>query len=133
MRRVFADTGYWVSLLNHRDELYQKARDLSSKIGTLYCGNTKAAIIHNTGKIKGHKNMSQKTFEITQLSDNLIDLLSDIQNQTEVLLTREGVPLAKVMPLPVEPTVPPQVGLNYGAMVMSDDFDAPLPDDFWGV
>lgn len=77
--------------------------------------------------------MSVKTFDITHLSENIIDLLSDIQNQTEVLLTRDGVPLAKVMPLPVKPTVTPQVGLNYGAMVMSDDFDAPLPDDFWGV
>ncbi|HIK13252.1 MAG TPA: toxin-antitoxin (TA) system antitoxin [Oscillatoriaceae cyanobacterium M33_DOE_052] len=77
--------------------------------------------------------MSVKTFEITHLSENIIDLLSDIQNQTEVLLTRDGVPLAKVMPLPVEPPVTPQVGLNYGAMVMSDDFDEPLPDDFWGV
>ncbi len=77
--------------------------------------------------------MSQKTFEITKLSENLIDLLSDIQNQTEVLLIREGLPLAKVMPLPVEQPVTPKVGLNYGAMVMSDDFDEPLPDAFWGL
>lgn len=25
----------------------------------------------------------------------------------------------------------PQPGLNLGAMVMSDDFDQPLPDEFW--
>jgi predicted nucleic acid-binding protein len=36
MRRVFADTGYWVALLNPRDELHQKARDLSSKMGAIY-------------------------------------------------------------------------------------------------
>ncbi|MBC6481451.1 MAG: toxin-antitoxin (TA) system antitoxin [Hormoscilla sp. GM7CHS1pb] len=77
--------------------------------------------------------MSQKTFEITQLSDNLIDLLSDIQNQTEVLLCVSGVPLAKVMPLLPEQPVTSKVGLNYGAMVMSDDFDEPLPDAFWGL
>jgi hypothetical protein len=96
-------------------------------------GNIKAAIIDHNGKVNGHKNMSLKTFEIAYLSENPYDLLSDIQNQTEVLLTREGVPFAKVMPLPVEPMVTPQVGLNYRAMVMSDDFDEPLPDDFWGV
>jgi len=28
--------------------------------------------------------MPQKTFEIAKLSENLIDLLSDIQNMTEV-------------------------------------------------
>lgn len=77
--------------------------------------------------------MSQKTFDITQLSDSLIDLLSELQIGTEVLLTRQGVPLAKVMPLSTEQSVTPKVGLNDGAMVMSDDFDEPLPDDFWGL
>ena len=77
--------------------------------------------------------MSQKTFEITQLSGDFIDLLSDIQIGTEVLLTRQGVPLAKVTPLSTEQPVTPKIGLNYGAMVMSYDFDEPLPDDFWGL
>lgn len=36
MRRVFADTGYWIALLNHRDELHQKALDLSQKMGEIY-------------------------------------------------------------------------------------------------
>lgn len=36
MRRVFADTGYWVALLNPRDQLHRKARDLSSTMGLLY-------------------------------------------------------------------------------------------------
>ncbi|MBD2542559.1 type II toxin-antitoxin system VapC family toxin [Planktothricoides raciborskii] len=36
MRRVFADTGYWVALLNPRDELHQTARDLSQKMGAIY-------------------------------------------------------------------------------------------------
>lgn len=36
MRRVFADTGYWVALLNHRDELHQKAQDLSKSMGEVY-------------------------------------------------------------------------------------------------
>ncbi len=36
MRRVFADTGYWVALLNPKDELHQKARDLSQQMDSLY-------------------------------------------------------------------------------------------------
>jgi uncharacterized protein len=36
MRRVFADTGYWVALLNPQDELHQKARELSNQIDSLY-------------------------------------------------------------------------------------------------
>jgi len=79
--------------------------------------------------------MSPKTFDIADLSDNLADLLSDIQNHVEVTLTRQGVPWARVLPLsqPQEQPVVPKAGLNRGSMVMSDDFDDPLPDSFWGL
>ena len=36
MKRVFADTGYWVALVNPGDQLHQKAQKLSKKIGSLY-------------------------------------------------------------------------------------------------
>jgi len=29
MRNVFADTGYWIALLNPEDDLHQKARQIS--------------------------------------------------------------------------------------------------------
>jgi antitoxin (DNA-binding transcriptional repressor) of toxin-antitoxin stability system len=79
--------------------------------------------------------MSSKTLEIAYLSDNLTDLLSDIQNHVEVTLTQHGVPLAKVLPLPQpkEQVKIPIPGLNRGSMIMSDDFDDPLPDAFWGL
>lgn len=79
--------------------------------------------------------MSPKTFDIADLSDNLADLLSDIQNHVEITLTRQGVPWARVLPLAQteEQLVVPKAGLNRGSMVMSNDFDAPLPDSFWGL
>ncbi|WP_373524942.1 type II toxin-antitoxin system Phd/YefM family antitoxin [Nostoc sp.] len=79
--------------------------------------------------------MSSKTFDIADLSDNLADLLSDIQNHVEMTLTRQGVPWARVLPLsqPQEQPVVPKAGLNRGSMVMIDDFDHPLPDSFWGL
>lgn len=79
--------------------------------------------------------MSSKTFDIADLSDNLADLLSDIQNHVEVTLTRQGVPWARVLPLsqPQEQPVVSKAGLNRGSMVMSDDFDEALPDSFWGL
>lgn len=36
MRVVFADTGYWVALLNLRDELHDKAIDLSQYLNPLH-------------------------------------------------------------------------------------------------
>ena len=79
--------------------------------------------------------MSPKTFDIADLSDNLAELLSDIQNHVEVTLTRQGVPWARVLPLSQteEQPVIPKAGLNRDSMVMSNDFDDPLPDSFWGL
>jgi antitoxin (DNA-binding transcriptional repressor) of toxin-antitoxin stability system len=78
--------------------------------------------------------MSPKTFDIADLSENLADLLSDIQNHVEITLTHQGVPLAKVLPLAQpEPTVPkadlndalkPRVaGFWQGQVKIADDFD----------
>ena len=33
MRTVFADTGYWVALLNPRDQLHGKAKSVSASLG----------------------------------------------------------------------------------------------------
>ncbi|ACC84369.1 hypothetical protein [Nostoc punctiforme] len=78
--------------------------------------------------------MSPKTFDIADLSENLADLLSDIQNHVEVTLTHQGVPLAKVLPLTQpEPTVskadlndalkPRVAGFWQGKVKIADDFD----------
>lgn len=76
--------------------------------------------------------MSQKTFDIAYLSDNLLDLLSDIQNHVEITLTYQGVPWAKVLPLfQAEPTVE-KPGLNNGSIVMSsEDILEPKVAGFW--
>ena len=83
--------------------------------------------------------MSPKTFDVANLSDNLADLLLDIQNNVEVTLTRQGVPWAKVLPLAQsELTVtnvdstdalkPRVAGFWQGQVKISDDFDE-TPED----
>ncbi len=76
--------------------------------------------------------MSEKTFDIAYLSDNLVDLLSDIQNHVEITLTYQGVPWAKVLPLSQpEPRVA-KAGLNHGSIVMtSEDVLEPRVAGFW--
>ncbi len=32
MRKVFADTGYWIALLNSRDDLHNRAKHLSKSL-----------------------------------------------------------------------------------------------------
>ena len=75
----------------------------------------------------------EKTFEINSLSENVLDLLSAIQSQMNITLTNDGIPLARVVSLSSPHQVIPLAGLNPGSMVMADDFDEPLPDDFWGL
>ncbi|NES71072.1 MAG: type II toxin-antitoxin system VapC family toxin, partial [Okeania sp. SIO2D1] len=36
MRKVFADTGYWVALLNPRDDLHQKVQEVSEAIAPVH-------------------------------------------------------------------------------------------------
>jgi antitoxin (DNA-binding transcriptional repressor) of toxin-antitoxin stability system len=81
--------------------------------------------------------MAQKTFDIDRLSDNLPDLLSDIQNHVEVTITCQGVPWARILPLtsakPVgdratlvsrENALEPRVaGFWQGQVKIADDFD----------
>lgn len=78
--------------------------------------------------------MSPKTFDVADLSDNLADLLLDIQNNVEVTLTRQGVPWAKVLPLTQsELTVtkvdstdalkPRVAGFWQGQVKIADNFD----------
>lgn len=74
--------------------------------------------------------MSEKTFDIAYLSDNLVELLSDIENNQEITLTRQGIPLAKVLPLSPEKTTNAKSGLEaripgfwQGQVKIADDFD----------
>ncbi|MCC5627254.1 prevent-host-death protein [Nostoc sphaeroides CHAB 2801] len=77
--------------------------------------------------------MTTKNIDIQQTSISVSDLLSLMQDDnTEIILTNGDKPFAKVIPIAsVQEKIIPKAGLNLGAMVMSDDFDEPLPDEFW--
>lgn len=83
--------------------------------------------------------MSPKTFDVADLSGRLSDLLLDIQNNVEVILTRQGVPWAKVLPLaqaelpvskvnPKDALKPRVAGFWQGQVKIADDFDE-TPED----
>ncbi len=76
--------------------------------------------------------MLTKTLDIQEISISIIDLLALLQDHTEIVLTNGDRLLAKVIPMNrIQEKIVPKAGLNLGAMVMSDDFDEPLPDEFW--
>lgn len=73
--------------------------------------------------------MSTTTVEVQDLQARFGELLSLAAAGTEVIVTEGQVPRARLVPL-----VPGRariLGLHQGDIQTSDDFDAPLPEDFW--
>ncbi len=79
--------------------------------------------------------MTTKTIDVREMQPNLDELLSLVGDGTEVILTDGEVPLARLVPLntpPANDAARPRIpGLHAGAIWTSDDFDEPLPDEFW--
>ena len=74
--------------------------------------------------------MPVKTVDIDEAQVQLKELLSLIGAGTEIVLTQEDTPIARI--ISIESTSSPRVaGLHQGAMKTTDDFDEPLSDEFW--
>jgi len=74
--------------------------------------------------------MLRKTVDVREVQTNLQELLAQVREGTEIVLTEGTTPLARLVPI-VLPTTPRVAGLHPGAIWTSDDFDEPLPEDFW--
>jgi antitoxin (DNA-binding transcriptional repressor) of toxin-antitoxin stability system len=74
--------------------------------------------------------MTTTTLDISKLHLSLDEVLALVRKGAAVLFTEGSVPLARLVPLAASETgrIP---GLHSGSMEAADDFDAPLPDDFW--
>ena len=69
------------------------------------------------------------TVEVQEIPTHWEEVIASVKAGTEIIVTAGAVPFARLIPLPTnQPRVP---GLNAGGFVIADDFDAPLPDDFW--
>ena len=75
--------------------------------------------------------MTTKTIDIREAQTRLSELLSLAQQGTEIILSRDNQPLARLVPFGSKLGQTRVAGLHQGAISASDDFDAPLPDDFW--
>ena len=74
--------------------------------------------------------MATQTINIEKVEKQLAELLEIVANDGEIVIAQNGQPLARLEP--VQRTKKKRVaGLNRGTICTSEDFDAPLPDDFW--
>lgn len=74
--------------------------------------------------------MSSRMIDVEEARDQLAELVAQAAAGMEIVLTEGAQPRARLVPVASArgPHVP---GLHPGSMVMSEDFDAPLPDEFW--
>ncbi len=74
--------------------------------------------------------MSSKIVTIAEAQQELAELVEQALQGDEILLGDSDTPLVRLVPVSQRAAlrVP---GLNRGEGWISDDFDAPLPDDFW--
>jgi antitoxin (DNA-binding transcriptional repressor) of toxin-antitoxin stability system len=70
-----------------------------------------------------------KTIEVTDTT-SLGDLVELARTEAGIMLTKSGEPVAQVIPIQGKPKqrISP---LHPGAWDVSEDFDEPLPDEFW--
>ena len=78
MRRVFADSGYWIALLNPRDELNQRAQEVSSGLGPVVIVTTDFVLaeVLNYFAMRG-----------PQLRGAAVDLVREVRSNANVSIT----------------------------------------------
>lgn len=64
---------------------------------------------------------------VHEAKTNLSRLLTRVAAGEEVVITRSGRPVARLVP--VERTGRRELGMDRGRVFIADDFDSPLPDD----
>ena len=69
-----------------------------------------------------------KTVNIHEAKTNLSKLLARVANGEEVIISKAGKPIAKLVSITEKPKKR-SPGSGKGKVVMQNDFDAPLPDD----
>ncbi len=76
----------------------------------------------------GESTMPEYIYNLYEAKTRLSNLIDRAAKGEEILIAKSGVPLAKLVPLP-KPKAKRKPGGWEGKIRISDDFDAPLPDD----
>lgn len=74
-----------------------------------------------------------KQVNVHEAKTTLSQLLAEVEGGREIIVARNGKPVAKLVPIPRKKRL--RLGMWKGEIWMSPDFDAPLSDDelkAWG-
>jgi prevent-host-death family protein len=74
--------------------------------------------------------MTTKSVELHEAQQHLAELVAQVATGTEIIILDGQTPRARLVP--ITPHAVQRVpGLHAGSIIMSADFDQPLPDEFW--
>lgn len=74
--------------------------------------------------------MPTQTVNLDIVEKQLADLLAIVEHGGEIVVAQNGKPIARLASIAA--TKKKRIaGLNRGSIWTSEDFDAPLPDEFW--
>lgn len=70
-----------------------------------------------------------KQVNVHEAKTKLSQLLSEVERGREIIVARNGKPVAKLVPFPAEAKKKLRLGTWKGRIWMSPDFDAPLSEE----
>lgn len=70
--------------------------------------------------------MQTKTVDLKQAQAHFKDLIHSVELGKIIILNDNEKPVARILPIGKRIS-----GLHVGTAVTSEDFDSPLPDNFW--
>ena len=73
--------------------------------------------------------MKARQVNVHQAKTHLSKLLAEVERGAEVIVARDGEPVAKIVPFPKPVKNRLRIGDWKGQIWMSPDFDAPLTDE----
>jgi prevent-host-death family protein len=70
--------------------------------------------------------MEKVTVDVSEAQAHLKELVQRVNSGTQIILSENEKPIARLVPVSEK-----IAGLHAGSIWTSDDFDEPLPDNFW--
>jgi prevent-host-death family protein len=74
--------------------------------------------------------MTARTIDIAEARSHFDEVLSSVEKGAEIIIAKDEKPVVRMVPV-APPAKKRKLGLGRGEGWISEDFDEPLPDEFW--